>query len=71
MLTSLTHLETIRSKFTILKPIIDEVGITDKISQYYSKWLEQTKQSVTAYKKARTRTTIFIAIICKVPILHP
>ena len=43
MLTSLTHLETIRSKFTILKPIIDEVGITDKISQYYSKWLEQSK----------------------------
>ena len=43
MLTSLTRLETIRSKFTILKPIIDEVGITDKISQYYSKWLEQSK----------------------------
>ncbi len=43
VLSSLVHLETIKSKFTLLKPIIDEVGITDKISQYYSKWLEQSK----------------------------
>ncbi len=43
MVSSLVQLENIKSKFTILKPIIDEVGINDKISQYYSKWLEQSK----------------------------
>ncbi|MEA3227878.1 MAG: Tn3 family transposase [Campylobacterota bacterium] len=43
MVASFVQLETIKSKFTILKPIIDEVGINDKISQYYSKWLEQSK----------------------------
>ena len=36
-------METIKSKFTISKPIIDEVGITDRIAGYYSKWLEQSK----------------------------
>ena len=43
MVSSLVHFENIKSKFTILKPIIDDIGITDKISQYYSKWLEQSK----------------------------
>ena len=32
-----------KSKFHILKPIIDEIGITSKISQYYARWLEQSK----------------------------
>ena len=43
MVVSLVQLETIKSKFSILKPIIHEIGINDKISQYYSKWLEQSK----------------------------
>jgi TnpA family transposase len=34
---------TIKSKFDMLKPLIDEVGITDKVAQYHAKWLEQVK----------------------------
>ena len=40
---SLVQLMSIQSKFHMLKPIIDEIGITDKVAQYYSKWLEQSK----------------------------
>ncbi len=40
---SLFYLTNIKSKFHILKPIIDEIGITSKISQYYARWLEQSK----------------------------
>ena len=43
MKSSLLQLMTIQSKFHMLKPIIDEIGITDKVAQYYSKWLEQSK----------------------------
>jgi hypothetical protein len=40
---SLFYLKNMKSKFHILKPIIDEIGITSKISQYYARWLEQSK----------------------------
>ena len=43
MNNSVVQLNTIKSKFDMLKPIIDEVGITDKIAQYHSKWIEQIK----------------------------
>ena len=40
---SVFYLKNMKSKFHILKPIIDEIGITSKISQYYARWLEQSK----------------------------
>jgi hypothetical protein len=43
MNNSVVQLSIIKSKFDMLKPIIDEVGITDKIAQYHSKWIEQIK----------------------------
>ena len=43
MLLSLGKLHTIQSKFNILKEIIDNVGITPKIAQYYAKWVEKGK----------------------------
>ncbi len=30
-----------QSKFNILKEIIDNVGITPKIAQYYAKWMDR------------------------------
>ena len=43
MNSSVFYLRNMKSKFHILKPIIDEIGITSKISQYYARWLEQSK----------------------------
>jgi hypothetical protein len=43
MLLSLGKLNTMQSKFNILKEIIDSIGITPKIAQYYAKWVEKGK----------------------------
>jgi len=43
MLLSLGKLKTMKSKFNILKEIIDTIGITPKIAQYYAKWVEKGK----------------------------
>ncbi|MBA1420626.1 MAG: hypothetical protein FAF03_07180 [Epsilonproteobacteria bacterium] len=43
MLLSLGKFNTMQSKFNILKEIIDNVGITPKIAQYYAKWVEKGK----------------------------
>jgi len=43
MLLSLGKLNTIQSKFNILKEIIEEVCITPKIAHYYAKWVEKGK----------------------------
>jgi len=43
MLLSLGKLQTIKSKFDILKEITDTIGITPKIAQYYAKWVEKSK----------------------------
>ena len=45
MLLSLGKLNTIQSKFNILKEIIDTIGITPKIAQYYAKWVEKGQTS--------------------------
>ena len=41
MVLSLGKLHTMQSKFNILKEIIDTIGITPKIAQYYAKWVEK------------------------------
>jgi len=45
MLLSLGKLQTMKSKFNILKEIIDNIGITPKIAQYYAKWVEKGQTS--------------------------
>jgi TnpA family transposase len=40
---AIVQLMNIKSKYDMLESIIKEVGITDKISQYHSKWIEQIK----------------------------
>ena len=42
---SLGKLNTIQSKFIILKEIINTIGITPKIAQYYAKWVEKAQTS--------------------------
>jgi len=63
MVSSLVQLENIKSKFTILKPIIDEVGINDKISQYYSKWLEQSKITQLTQKEMLNARFMLLSFI--------
>lgn len=43
VLLSLGKFNIIKSKFHILKDIIDTVGITPKIATYYAKWVEKGK----------------------------
>jgi len=45
MLLSLGKMQTMKSKFNILKEIIDTIGITPKIAQYYAKWVEKGQTS--------------------------
>ena len=45
MILSLGKLGTMQSKFNILKKIIDTIGITPKIAQYYAKWVEKSQTS--------------------------
>ena len=44
-LLSLGKFNSIKSKFKILKEIIESVGITPKIAQYYAKWVEKSQTS--------------------------
>jgi len=43
MLLSFNRLETIQSKFKILLPIIDAVGINEKIARYYATWVQKSQ----------------------------
>ena len=45
MILGLTKLEQIKSTFLITKSIIDGIGITPKIAEYYAKWIEKGKIS--------------------------
>lgn len=40
---SLVQLSSIKSKFDMLQSMIEGIGITDKVAQYHSKWVEQSK----------------------------
>ncbi|WP_121628906.1 DUF4158 domain-containing protein [Poseidonibacter antarcticus] len=45
MTLSLGKLNNIKSKFNMLKKIIDTIGITANIAQYYAKWVEKGQTS--------------------------
>ena len=45
MVLSLTKFEQIKSTFLITESIIDIIGITPKIAEYYAKWIEKGKTS--------------------------
>jgi TnpA family transposase len=40
---SLVRLESIQSKFKMLQPIINDIGITSKVAEYHSKWIQQSR----------------------------
>ncbi len=59
MILSLGKLNSIKSKFDILKEIIDTVGITPKIAQHYAKWVEKSQTSqVTQTNKLNQHFTL-------------
>jgi len=51
MLISLSKFSNLKTKFTLLKSIINEVGITPKIAQYYSTWIEKSQVFQVKRKK--------------------
>ena len=63
MNNSVVQLNTIKSKFDMLKPIIDEVGITDKIAQYHSKWIEQSKISQLTQKNLLNNQFLLLSFV--------
>ncbi len=50
MNNSLFYLSSMKEKFDLLLPIIDQIGITSKVAEYYSRWLEQSKISQLTQK---------------------
>ena len=69
MNNSVVQLNTIKSKFDMLKPIIDEVGITDKIAQYHSKWIEQIKMFQLT-RKQQLEQQFYFFFVCKISIFY-
>jgi len=51
ILMSLRRFNIIKSKFILLKSIINAVGITSKIAQYYSTWIEKSQVFQVKRKK--------------------
>ena len=43
MVLSLGKFDSMKSKFNKLKEIIDLIGMTPKIAQYYAKWVEKSQ----------------------------
>jgi hypothetical protein len=63
MNSSLIQLMTIQSKFNMLKSIMDEIGITDKVAQYYSKWLEQSKITQLTQKDSINNQFLLLSFV--------
>lgn len=61
MLDSLSKYQLIKSKFYQLQPIIDTVGITPKVAQYYATWVEKSKISQMTQKEF---LEICFALLC-------
>ncbi len=49
--SSILKFQTIKFKFNCNKEIIESVGITPKIAEYYSKWIEKSQISQVMQKK--------------------
>ena len=45
MLDSLSKYQLIKSKIYQLQPILNDIGITPKVAQYYATWVEKSKIS--------------------------
>lgn len=63
MNNSVVQLNTIKSKFNMLKPIINEVGITDKIAQYHSKWIEQSRVAQLTRKQQIEQQFLLLSFV--------
>lgn len=56
MVSSLHYLETIKSKFNILLPTIDKIGITEKVAKFYATWIQKSKMiQITRKNKIEIR----------------
>ena len=51
MLISLGRFNTIKSKFTMLQNIIEDINLTPKIAQYYATWIEKSQVFQVKRKK--------------------
>jgi hypothetical protein len=60
---SALYLGEIKSKFKILEPIIEQIGIDDKVAQYYSKWVEQSKTTQLVRKKDLEQYFLLLAFV--------
>lgn len=63
MNNSLVQFVKIKSKFDMLQSIIDEIGITDKVAQYHSRWLEQSKISQLTQKDILNNQFLLLSFV--------
>jgi TnpA family transposase len=61
MLDSLSKYQMIKSTFYHLQPIIDDIGITPKVAQYYATWVEKSKISQVTQKDF---LEIYFSLLC-------
>lgn len=61
MLDSLSKYQLIKSKFYQLQPIINDLGITPKVAQYYATWVEKSKISQVTQKGF---LDIYFSLLC-------
>ena len=61
MLDSLSKYQMIKSTFYQLQPIIDDIGITPKVAQYYATWVEKSKISQVTQKDF---LEIYFSLLC-------
>lgn len=61
MLDSLSKYQLIKSKIYQLQPIINDIGITPKVAQYYATWVEKSKISQVTQKES---LDIYFYLLC-------
>ncbi|MBA1420530.1 MAG: DUF4158 domain-containing protein [Epsilonproteobacteria bacterium] len=63
MLLSLEHFSTIKSKYNGIKPLIETIGVTPEMAQYYARWIEKGKTTQLTQKDKLNTSFLLLSFI--------
>ncbi|NEW61103.1 Tn3 family transposase [Sulfurovum sp. bin170] len=63
MLLSLEHFSTIKSKFNAIRALIETIGVTPKMAQYYARWIEKGKTTQLTQKDKLNTSFLLLSFI--------
>jgi len=63
MLLSLEHFVTMKSKFNAISALIETIGVTPKMAQYYARWIEKGKTTQLTQKDKLNTTFLLLSFI--------